>query len=181
MALGEKGVKTLDDLGDLASDELIEIVGADKMDEATANEVIMMARAHWFDGEEARPRRRRLVTTEPDPASPIADPLAPTTEDAEPETGPLRRCIVTRERLPKERMIRFVVGPDRQIVPDLAARLPGRGIWLSASADVLKSGDAHEAKTTRRRAAKEKQGDGTQSPPCSRICQGRTRPRIGAI
>src|SRR4051812_29295795 len=37
VALGEKGVKTLDDLGDLASDELIEIIGADKMDEATAN------------------------------------------------------------------------------------------------------------------------------------------------
>jgi N utilization substance protein A len=53
VALGEKGVKTLDDLGDLASDELMEIVGADKMDEATANEVIMMARAHWFDGEAA--------------------------------------------------------------------------------------------------------------------------------
>src|SRR6195952_855731 len=52
VALGEKGVKTLDDLGDLASDELIEIVGADKMDEANANEVIMMARPHWFDGDE---------------------------------------------------------------------------------------------------------------------------------
>src|SRR6201996_7538237 len=52
VALGEKGVKTLDDLGDLASDELMEIVGADKMDEATANDVIMAARAHWFDGEE---------------------------------------------------------------------------------------------------------------------------------
>jgi N utilization substance protein A len=50
VALGEKGVKTLDDLGDLASDELIEIIGADKMDEATANDVIMAARAHWFDG-----------------------------------------------------------------------------------------------------------------------------------
>lgn len=34
-------------------------------------------------------------------------------------------------------MIRFVVGPDRSIIPDLAARLPGRGIWLSASGDVL--------------------------------------------
>jgi N utilization substance protein A len=53
VALGEKGVKTLDDLGDLASDELMEIVGADKMDEATANDVIMTARAHWFDAEEA--------------------------------------------------------------------------------------------------------------------------------
>ncbi len=62
--------------------------------------------------------------------------------DDEPETGPLRRCIVTRERLPKERMIRFVVGPDRQLVPDLAAKLPGRGIWLSASADVLLSSNA---------------------------------------
>ena len=37
VALGEKGVKTLDDLADLASDELIEIVGADNMDEETAN------------------------------------------------------------------------------------------------------------------------------------------------
>ena len=52
VALGEKGIKTLNDLGDLASDELTEIVGADKMDEATANDVIMMARAHWFEGEE---------------------------------------------------------------------------------------------------------------------------------
>jgi predicted RNA-binding protein YlxR (DUF448 family)/ribosomal protein L30E len=62
----------------------------------------------------------------------------------EPEIGPLRRCIVTRERLPKERMIRFVVGPDRQLVPDLAARLPGRGIWLSACRDVLELGSARE-------------------------------------
>src|ERR1700761_7797546 len=53
VALGEKDVKTLDDLADLASDELIEIVGADAMDEATANDVIMAARAHWFEGEEA--------------------------------------------------------------------------------------------------------------------------------
>jgi predicted RNA-binding protein YlxR (DUF448 family) len=36
-------------------------------------------------------------------------------------------------------MIRFVVAPDGGIVPDLAARLPGRGIWLSADADVLET------------------------------------------
>jgi predicted RNA-binding protein YlxR (DUF448 family) len=47
--------------------------------------------------------------------------------------------VVTRESLPKERMIRFVLGPDRQVVPDLAAKLPGRGMWLSASWDVLES------------------------------------------
>ncbi|HEY6431764.1 MAG TPA: transcription termination factor NusA [Acetobacteraceae bacterium] len=51
VALGEKGVKTLDDLADLASDELIEIVGADRMDEATANAIVMDARAHWFADE----------------------------------------------------------------------------------------------------------------------------------
>ena len=50
--LGEKGVKTLDDLADLAGDELVEILGADAIDEAAANEIIMAARAHWFDGEE---------------------------------------------------------------------------------------------------------------------------------
>ena len=53
VALGENGVKTLDDLADLASDELIEIVGAEAMDEATANDVIMAARAHWFADEAA--------------------------------------------------------------------------------------------------------------------------------
>src|SRR6185437_15886990 len=53
VALGEKGVKTLDDLADLASDELIEIVGAENMDEDTANGIIMTARAHWFEGDEA--------------------------------------------------------------------------------------------------------------------------------
>jgi len=51
VALGEKGVKTLDDLADLAGDELIEIVGADNMTEEAANEIIMAARAHWFEGD----------------------------------------------------------------------------------------------------------------------------------
>lgn len=36
-------------------------------------------------------------------------------------------------------MLRFVVGPERQIVPDLMAKLPGRGIWLSARRDVLET------------------------------------------
>ncbi len=66
-------------------------------------------------------------------------------EDGEDETGPLRRCIVTRERLPAERMIRFVSGPDRRLVPDLRASLPGRGIWLSARRDVLETALARKA------------------------------------
>jgi len=46
--LGEKGLKTLDDVADLASDELREIVGNDELTEGKANEIIMAARAHWF-------------------------------------------------------------------------------------------------------------------------------------
>lgn len=77
-----------------------------------------------------RHRMRRLPTPE--------DPIAPTEDDEnEPETGPLRRCAVTRERDYRNRMIRFVVAPDRRVVPDIHAKLPGRGIWLSARRDVL--------------------------------------------
>ena len=55
VALGEKGVKTLDDLADLAGDELIEIAGsAVKLEPETANAIIMAARAHWF-ADEAQP------------------------------------------------------------------------------------------------------------------------------
>ncbi|MFT8244700.1 transcription termination factor NusA [Roseomonas sp. BN140053] len=51
VTLGEKGIKTLDDLGDLAADELIEILGEGAVDEETANAIIMAARQHWFEGE----------------------------------------------------------------------------------------------------------------------------------
>jgi N utilization substance protein A len=50
--LGEKGLKSLDDVADLAGDELREIVGEATITEAKANEIIMAARAHWFkDGD----------------------------------------------------------------------------------------------------------------------------------
>ncbi|MBB4264507.1 transcription termination factor NusA [Roseospira visakhapatnamensis] len=52
VALGQAGVKTLDDLADLASDELREIVGLEAMDEETANTIIMASRAHWFDDDD---------------------------------------------------------------------------------------------------------------------------------
>lgn len=52
VTLGEKGVKTLDDLADLAGDELIEVLGAGSMSLDQANAVIMAARAHWFDTED---------------------------------------------------------------------------------------------------------------------------------
>ena len=51
IVLGENGVKTMDDLGDLAGDELREIVGEDKLTESQANAIIMAARAGWFADE----------------------------------------------------------------------------------------------------------------------------------
>jgi transcription termination/antitermination protein NusA len=52
LKLGEQGVKTLDDLADLAGDELIEMLGEGQMTMKEANEVIMQARAHWFSEQE---------------------------------------------------------------------------------------------------------------------------------
>ena len=45
---------------------------------------------------------------------------------------PDRRCIVTGEVQPKGGLIRFVVGPDQSIVPDIEGKLPGRGIYVAA-------------------------------------------------
>lgn len=45
---------------------------------------------------------------------------------------PERRCIVTRETGPKPGLLRFVLGPGDEVVPDIAGRLPGRGMWVSA-------------------------------------------------
>ncbi|MBU6298337.1 MAG: RNA-binding protein [Alphaproteobacteria bacterium] len=48
-----------------------------------------------------------------------------------------RRCIATGEVRPEEKLIRFVVGPEGDVVPDIAAKLPGRGLWVTADAAVL--------------------------------------------
>jgi uncharacterized protein len=53
------------------------------------------------------------------------------------ESGPRRRCIVTREALPKEQMLRFVVDPAGSVVPDVGCVLPGRGLWLRADRDIV--------------------------------------------
>jgi predicted RNA-binding protein YlxR (DUF448 family) len=60
-----------------------------------------------------------------------------------------RRCIATGAILPEEKLVRYVVSPDGDIVPDLDAKLPGRGIWLSADraamAKALAKGDFSRA------------------------------------
>lgn len=49
----------------------------------------------------------------------------------------MRRCLVTGETRPPAEMIRFVVGPDGELVPDVAEKLPGRGYWITAEGAVF--------------------------------------------
>jgi predicted RNA-binding protein YlxR (DUF448 family) len=55
--------------------------------------------------------------------------------DEQDEAGgsPLRTCVVSRAQKPPGELIRFVLGPDDTIAPDLARRLPGRGVWVDAT------------------------------------------------
>ena len=53
---------------------------------------------------------------------------------------PVRRCALTRARRPKEDLVRFVLGPDGIVVPDLKEKLPGRGVWLTAAHDIVAEG-----------------------------------------
>ncbi len=66
--------------------------------------------------------------------------------------GPERKCIVTGEVQPKYGLIRFAVGPEGQIGPDLMEKLPGRGIWVSADRAAI---DKAAAKGLFARAAKQ--------------------------
>ena len=63
-----------------------------------------------------------------------------------------RRDLVTHEVMDESRLIRFVAGPDGQVVPDLGRKLPGRGLWVEASrasieTAVKKNGFTRAAKT----------------------------------
>ena len=66
------------------------------------------------------------------------------------ETLRERRCIVTGEIMPDNRLVRFVLAPDGQVVPDVAAKLPGRGLWVSATRAAI--GEAVEKKLFARAA-----------------------------
>jgi uncharacterized protein len=70
-----------------------------------------------------------------------------------PSAGPMRTCIVTGEETTPERMIRFVVGPEGEVVPDLARKLPGRGLWVRAERSAVEQAVARKAFARAARAA----------------------------
>ena len=64
--------------------------------------------------------------------------------DPELDNGPrtdrsatLRMCAVSREQKPVSDLIRFVVSPAGEVVPDVKRKLPGRGLWVSASREMV--------------------------------------------
>ncbi len=66
--------------------------------------------------------------------------------------GPERKCIASGETAPKHGLVRFVVGPDGQIVCDIVGKLPGRGIYVKASREAI---DKARKKGLFNRAAKQ--------------------------
>jgi predicted RNA-binding protein YlxR (DUF448 family) len=66
----------------------------------------------------------------------LADPEldnGPRTE----KSATTRMCAVSREVRPVEELIRFVVAPSGEVVPDIKRKLPGRGLWISASREAV--------------------------------------------
>jgi uncharacterized protein len=53
------------------------------------------------------------------------------------EGGSERMCIMTGERLDPKKLIRFVLSPEAEVVPDLKHRLPGRGVWVKATREAI--------------------------------------------
>ncbi|MCL6229967.1 RNA-binding protein [Bartonella bilalgolemii] len=55
-----------------------------------------------------------------------------------------RTCIVTKKSASAATLIRFVIGPNNQIIPDLKANLPGRGLWVSAHHTIIEKAVKHK-------------------------------------
>lgn len=53
--------------------------------------------------------------------------------------GPERKCVATGEVQPRYGLIRFVLGPDGTVVPDIMGKLPGRGVYVAADRAALET------------------------------------------
>ena len=56
---------------------------------------------------------------------------------AAPPVGAERTCVVTRQTHAPDQLIRFVLGPENVVVPDIKRKLPGRGVWVGLSRDLV--------------------------------------------
>ncbi len=53
--------------------------------------------------------------------------------------GPERRCILSTKSMPTDMLVRLVIDPDGKLVPDVAAKLPGRGLWITANGPLVRN------------------------------------------
>ena len=81
-----------------------------------------------------------------------------------------RLCIVTRESLPVEDLIRFVAGPDGHVVPDIKRQLPGRGCWVTARRSMVDQAIKRKLFARGLKAQVKAQG----GPVYNRLIQGRS-------
>ncbi len=103
-------------------------------------------------------------------------PARPAADDA--ESGPTRRCLASGVRAPKEDMVRFVVSPADEVVPDVAGRLPGRGFWLRAEPAMMKNVPAL-ARQFGRAARRPVKVPGDLAERLEKLLAGRCLERIG--
>jgi len=77
--------------------------------------------------------------------APLPETLPETLPDTLPEIdkrghkGPERRCLASGDTRDMRAMVRFVRAPDGAVTPDIAAKLPGRGVWVSADRQSLET------------------------------------------
>ena len=169
---GENGIKNVEDLAGCATDDLVGwterkdgeskrepgILDGFEMSREEAEAMIMQARlkAGWVteaDLAQPAPAEEAPAEGEAAPTRPSnsKDPMLDGTPETEFDTGPRssgsgteRFCVATRAVKPTDDMIRFVVGPDG-VVPDLKRKLPGRGVWITASKAAIADAVAHKA------------------------------------
>ena len=178
VALGEKNVKTVEDLADCATDDLLGwnerkdketihhegILDNFTLGKPEIEDLILAARvkAGWISEADLAPppeaeadaeaKAKATSRTRPRTAAPRHErrplpgafeehmPLRQDVAEHEHESetdDTVRRCALTRMRLPKEDLIRFVLAPSGEIVPDLKERLPGRGVWVTADRAIV--------------------------------------------
>ena len=80
-------------------------------------------------------------------------------ERTDEDGGSERTCIATGAKGPPEAMLRFALGPDGSVVPDIRRKLPGRGVWTSLSAEAVRRAAAKGAFARAFRAKAEARAD----------------------
>ena len=158
---GENDIKTVEDLAGCATDDLVGWTERKEGGEPTKHPGILDPNETSRDDAENMIMQARVIAgwiTEADLVKPAAEaPRLPKISqckddvtrmlafaDPDLDNGPrtdrsatARMCAVTRQVRPIDELIRFVVSPSGEVIADLKRKLPGRGLWISASRQMV--------------------------------------------